>query len=66
MSQDIKDLDRGVYHELLLDILDFNNDGVAEIFTYIQSFEGAGFTAYRRNEGVWEKEVETSNYHCGY
>lgn len=66
MSQDIKNLDEGVYHELLLDVLDYNNDGVAEIFTYSQAFEGAGFTVYQRNEGTWEQEIETSNYHCGY
>lgn len=66
MSGDIKNVDDGIYHELLLDVLDFNNDGVAEIFTYIQSFEGASFNAYRRNEGVWELELEASNYHCGY
>lgn len=66
MSGEIKALDEGVYHEMLLDVLDYNNDGVAEIFTYSQGFEGASFTAYKRNEGTWEKEVETANYHCGY
>jgi uncharacterized membrane protein len=66
MSGEINALDEGVYHELLLDILDYNNDGVAEIFTYSQGFEGASFSVYRRNEGTWEQEVETSNYHCGY
>ncbi len=66
MSGEIKDVDDGVYHELLLDVLDYNNDGVAEIFTYVQSFEGAGFNAYQRNEGVWERVLEASNYHCGY
>ncbi len=66
MSGEIKDVDTGVYHELLLDVLDYNNDGVAEIFTYTQSFEGAGFNAYQRNEGTWERVLETSNYHCGY
>jgi hypothetical protein len=66
MSGEIKSLDEGVYHELLLDVLDFNNNGVAEIFTYVQSFEGAGFYAYQRNEGTWERVLEASNYHCGY
>jgi hypothetical protein len=66
MSQEIKALDEGIYHELLLDVLDYNNDGVAEIFTYSQGFEGASFTVYQRNEGTWEQEIETSNYHCGY
>lgn len=66
MSGDIKDVDSGIYHELLLDVLDFNNDGVAEIFTYQQSFEGAGFYAYQRKKGNWEMVLESSNYHCGY
>lgn len=66
MSEEIKALDDGIYHELLLDVLDYNQDGVAEIFTYSQGFEGASFTAYLRKNGKWEQEVETSNYHCGY
>ncbi|MBX7173222.1 MAG: hypothetical protein K1X72_19795 [Pyrinomonadaceae bacterium] len=66
MSQDLKDVDTGVYHELLLEILDYNNDGVAEVFTYVQSFEGAGFNAYQRVNGKWERALEASNYHCAY
>jgi hypothetical protein len=66
MSSDIKDVDSGVYHERLLDVFDFDNDGVAEVFTYIQSFEGAGFNAYRREAGKWTMIFEGSNYHCGY
>lgn len=66
MSKDLKDVDTGVYHELLLDIFDYDDDGVSEIFTYTQSFEGAGFTAYKREKGKWEKAFEGSNYHCGY
>src|SRR5690242_8345575 len=45
MSKSIKDVDEGVYHELLLDAFDYDGDGVAEIFTYQQSFEGSGFHA---------------------
>lgn len=66
MSGELKDVDEGIYHEFLLDVLDFNNDGVAEIFTYTQSFEGAGFDAYQRNGEKWERVLEASNYHCGY
>ncbi len=66
MSGDISDVDTGVYHERLLDVFDFDNDGVAEAFTYVQSFEGAGFNAYRREGGKWVKSFEGSNYHCGY
>jgi hypothetical protein len=66
MSGDIKNVDEGVYHELLLDSLDADGDGVNEIFTYTQSFEGAGFDAYKRSGSRWIKAYEFSNYHCGY
>lgn len=66
MSGEIKDLDEGIYHELLLDVFDYDGDGAGEIFTYVQSFEGAGFNAYRRAGGKWTKTFEGSNYHCGY
>lgn len=66
MSGDIKSLEEGVYNELLLDSFEYNGDNVNEIFTYIQSFEGAGFNAYRREDGKWVQAFEGSNYHCGY
>lgn len=66
MSGDIKSVDEGVYHELLLDSIDVDGDGVREVFTYVQSFEGAGFTAYSRKQGKWAKSYEWSNYHCGF
>ncbi len=66
MSGDIKNVDEGVYHELLLDAFDYDGDGVSNIFTYVQSFEGAGFNAYSRSGSKWVKSFEGSNYHCGY
>ncbi len=66
MSGEIKSVDDGVYHELLLDVFDFDGDGNSEVFTYTQSFEGAGFTAYSRSGSKWSKAYEFSNYHCGY
>ena len=66
MSGAIKDVDDGVSHELLLDAFDYDGDGKAEIFTYIQSFEGAGFNAYRRSGGKWVRTFEGANYHCAY
>ena len=66
MSGAIKDVDEGVYHELLLDVYDYDGDGKSEIFTYEQSFEGAGFTAYKKSGGKWSKTIEVANYHCGY
>lgn len=66
MSGEIATVDDGVYHERLLDILDIDNDGVAEVFTYVQSFEGAGFNAYKRENGKWTKIYDGANYHCAY
>ena len=66
MSQDIKDVDSGVYHERLLDIFDVDGDGDSEIFSYVMSFEGAGFNVYKRQGDAWVKHFEGSNYHCAY
>ena len=66
MSEDIKDVDSGVYHERLLDIFDVDGAGVSEIFTYVMSFESAGFNVYKRKTNGWGLHFETSNYHCGY
>ncbi|HMQ03444.1 MAG TPA: hypothetical protein PKD26_05975 [Pyrinomonadaceae bacterium] len=66
MSRDVTDLDGGVYHERLLDLFDTDGNGTAEIFTYVQSFEGAGFNAYRREQGKWKMIFEGANYHCAY
>lgn len=66
MSEDIKDVDTGVYHERLLDIFDIDGDGDSEIFSYVMSFEGAGFNVYKRKGDVWARHFEGSNYHCGY
>lgn len=66
MSGEIKDVDDGVYHELLLDAFDHDGDGTSEVFTYVQSFEGAGFNVYRKSGGKWTQSYSNSNYHCGY
>jgi hypothetical protein len=66
MSGEISDLDNGIYHELLLDVFDYDGDGVSEVFTYVQAFEGSGFNVYKRASGKWSKVFEGSNYHCGY
>lgn len=66
MSGEIKSVDEGIYHELLVDVFDYDGDGTAEVFTYSQSFEGSGFYSYRRSAGKWIKAFEYANYHCGY
>jgi hypothetical protein len=66
MSGDIKDLDTGIYHELLLDVFDIDGDGTAEIFTIGKAFEGNNFHIYKRESGKWTLAKEVYNYHCGY
>lgn len=66
MSGAIKDVDDGVYHELLLDVFDYDGDGTSEIFTHSRSFEAGNFNAYRKNGGKWSQVYDFSNYHCGY
>lgn len=66
MSGDIKDVDDGIYQEMLLDVLDTDNSGSARIFTMRLSFEGVGFHIYKKQGKQWLRETEVSNYHCGY
>jgi len=63
---EIKMVDDGVYHETLLDALEYDGDTTAEIFTYVQSFEGSSFNVYSRKDGKWTKAFEGSNYHCAF
>lgn len=66
MSGEIKAVDEGIYHEVLLDVFDFDGDGVGNIFTFSSSFEGAGFNAYSKSGGKWVRSYEFNNYHCAY
>lgn len=66
MNEDIKTLDAGTLHELLIDMFDVDGNGTGEIFTMIQSFEGSNFNAYKKVDGKWTQVLETYNYHCGY
>ena len=66
MSGDVKDLDNGILHELLVETLDFDGDGIAEVFTTTQAFEGRNFQVYRRDGGRWSSIFKSYNYRCGY
>ena len=65
-GSEIKMIDDGIYHERLLDALEYDGDNSAEIFTYTESFEGSSFYAYSRRDGKWVKAFEGSNYHCAF
>ena len=65
MSGEMKDLDE-LGGELLLDVLEYNGDSTAEIFTINRAFEGNNFQVYSRQDGKWMKVFEGYNYHCAY
>lgn len=67
MGGEIKAVDDGIYHEMLLDAFDYDGDGTSEIFTHQAAFEGAGFNVYKKQKGgKWARVFEGSNYHCAY
>lgn len=63
---ELKDLDQGIISELLLDLMEYNGDATAEIFTVAQGFEGNSFYVYSRENGKWKRVFEGSNYHCAF
>ncbi len=66
MSGELKDLDNGIGNELLLDLMEYNGEATAEIFTITQAFEGNNFKVYSRQDGKWTRVFEGYNYHCAY
>jgi hypothetical protein len=66
MSGDLKDVEKGYGAELLVDLLDYDGDGVDEIFTIGQAFEGNNYYVYKRTDGKWTKVHETYDYRCAY
>ena len=66
MSGDTKDVDDGILHEMLVEVMDIDGDGTAEVFTTTQAFEGRNFHAYQRAGGKWTQILESYNYRCGY
>jgi hypothetical protein len=67
MSGELKDLDEeAMNNELLLDVMDYNGDKTAEIFTLVKAFEGYNYNVYSRQDGKWTKVFEVYNYHCAF
>ncbi len=66
MSGEIEDLNRGFYSEVILDSLDYDDDGVNEIFTHSEGFEGTVYKAYKKQGDLWVKSFEGYNYRCAY
>lgn len=56
----------GLGTELFVEQLDVDGDGVGELFTVSQSFEGTTYRAYRRQGGAWQAVYENYSYRCAY
>lgn len=63
---ELKDVDSGRGHELLLDAMEYDGDSSAEIFTVNQAFEGNNFYVYSKRDGKWKRVYEAYNYHCAF
>jgi hypothetical protein len=66
MSGDVADVDTGIGHELLLDMLDYDNDGVKEVFTIRKAFEGNNYYIRKRSGGKWATVHRRYSYRCAY
>jgi hypothetical protein len=56
----------GLYTERLVDQLDLDKDGAAEVVTITNGFEGDSYTIYGRKSGGWQKIYEFGNYRCAF
>lgn len=56
----------GLYTERLVDQLDLESDGTAEIVTVTNGFEGDSYMIYGRKSGGWQKIYEFGKYRCAF
>jgi hypothetical protein len=56
----------GVHTERLVDQLDLDGDGAAEVITITNGFEGVGYTFYKKEKGQWRKFFESGGYRCAF
>ena len=56
----------GIYVQRLVDQLDLDGDGKAEIVTTSTGLEGVGYTIYKRRANSWQAVYDFSNYRCAF
>jgi hypothetical protein len=59
-------IENGVYLERLIDGLDVDGDGTAEVITERDGFEGDSYFIYKKQGAKWNKIYEFSNYRCAF
>lgn len=63
---DITIIENGVYLERLVDGLDLDSDGAAEVITVTDGLEGDSYHIYKKQGGTWRKFYEFANYRCAF
>ena len=56
----------GLYTERLVDQLDLDNNGTAEVITVSNGFEGDSYMIYGKKGGGWQKIYEFGKYRCAF
>jgi hypothetical protein len=56
----------GTFIERLVDQLDLDGDGTAEVIAVSNSLEGVSYTFYKRQSGGWQKFFESGGYRCAF
>jgi hypothetical protein len=56
----------GTFIERLVDQLDLDGNGTAEVITVSNSLEGVGYTFYKKQSGQWQKFFESGGYRCAF
>lgn len=56
----------GLYTERLVDQLDLDQSGAAELITLTTGFEGDSYTIYGKKGGGWQKIYEFGKYRCAF
>jgi hypothetical protein len=63
---EITAIENGVYLERLIDALDLDGDGKAEVITERDGFEGDTYFIYKKQGAKWDKIYEFANYRCAF
>jgi hypothetical protein len=56
----------GLYTERLVDQIDLDQSGVAEVVTITNGFEGDSYMIYSKKSGGWQKIYEFGKYRCAF
>jgi len=59
-------VDGGIRTEKLIDQLDLDGDGAAEVMTTERSYESVSYTFYKKQQGQWKNFYTSGGYTCAF